>query len=347
MGYTTFATDNALTRKVWQEKLYRDSVKFSYFMKFSGSDSSSLVHVQKALEKAQGDKITFGIRMRLTGAGVTGDTVLEGNEEALTTYDYSLTLEQYRHGVRDSGRMTRKRSMFSISGESQAAIRDWGQEKIDQLCFDAIGVGSGATADPTKIFYKTSSGVLATSVAATAKSALTTADSKLTPQMISVMKAWAKTGGNRTYVPLRPYRVDGKDYYVLLVHPDCMYDLKLNSDFLQAQREAEVRGGSNPIFSGATAIWDGCVIHEHENCAIGTDAGAGSNVPWAKCVFMGAQSLVWAWGQQVEIVSETFDYGNSQGFAFGMIAAAGKPKFNSLDYGSVGVYLARTNIANI
>lgn len=345
MGYTTFATDNALTRQVWQEKLYRDSVKTSYFMKFSGSDSSSLVQIQNALEKGQGDKVTFGLRMRLVGAGVTGDAVLEGNEEALSTYDHSATLEQYRHAVRDSGRMTRKRAMFSISGEAQAAIQEWGQEKIDSLCFDALGVGAGATADPTKIFYKTSSGVQATATAATAKSALTTADSKLTPAMISWLKAWAKTGGNRTYVPLRPVKVDGREYYVLLVHPDCMYDLKTNSSFEQAQREAEIRGSSNPLFTGATAIWDGVVIHEHENCAIAADAGAGSNVPWAKCAFMGAQSLLWAWGQRVEIVEEKFDFQNQQAFAFGMIAAASKPKFNNLDFGSVGVYLSRSNIA--
>lgn len=346
MALTTFATGNALTKKVWEEKLFRDSVKLSYFMRFSGEDSSSLLQVQNALEKSQGDRITFGLRMRLTGAGVTSGQVLEGNEEALTTYSHNVTLEQYRHATRDNGAMDRKRAMFSISAEAEAAIRDWGSEKIDQLCFDAIGVGSGATADPTKIFYKTSAGVLATGTAATARTALTAADSKITPAMISTLKAWAKTGGGRAYTPLRPVKVDGREYYVLLVHPDALYDLKVDSTFTQAQREAEIRGKDNPLFQGATAIWDGVVIHEHENCAVATNGGGGS-VAWTKAAFMGAQALLWAWGQRVEIVQEEFDYGNQKAFGFGMIAAASKPQFNSLDFGSMGVYLARTNIAGL
>jgi len=40
-----------------------------------------------------------------------------------------------------------------------------------------------------------------------------------------------------------------------------------------------------------------------------------------------------------------FDYDNEQGYAWGMIAAAGKPKFNSKDYGVIGVYTARTGVA--
>lgn len=349
MAKTTFTTSDALTKKVWEEKLFRDARKESYFSRFMGSDSESLIQEQDALDKSQGDRVTFGIRMRLSGAGVTSGQILEGNEEALTKYSYNLTLEQYRHAVRDNGAMDRKRAIIDIPSESEVALRTWGSEKIDQLCFDAVGIGSGASANPTKIAYidGTASGAFKmTATASTAKSALRTSGSPSTLSLsfISFIKTWAKTGGARSYVPLRPIRVDGRAYYVMLVHPDCLYDLKASSSFQQAQRDAEIRGPENPIFTGATAIWDGVVIHEHENCAIATDGGAGSE-PWAKAVFMGAQALVWGWGQRPEVVQDQFDYGNEQGYAWNMICAAGKPQFNSLDYGSVGVYLARTNVA--
>jgi N4-gp56 family major capsid protein len=346
MAKTSFATSDALVKKAWEEKLFRDARKESYFEKFTGTDSDSLVHVQDQLEKQKGDKITFGVRMRLSGAGVTGSSILENNEEKLTTYDYSLSLEQYRHAVRDDGALTRKRAMFDIDSESETALKTWGSEKIDALCFDALGLSTGSGVTPSKVFYKTSSGVTANS-AATAKSGITVAaDSKLTPAMISAIKAWAKTGGNRQYVPLRPLKIGGKSYYVLLVHPDVMYDLKIDSTFAQAQREAEQRGSENPIFTGATAIWDGVVIHEHENCHIGTDGGGGS-IPWAKGALLGAQSLCWSWGMRPEVVQETFDYGNQHGYAWSMICAAGKPVFNSLDYGSLGVYTSRTNVSGL
>lgn len=303
------------------------------------------MQVKEQLTKDKGDKITFGLRMRLTGAGVTSGQILEGNEERLVTHSNSVTLEQYRHAVRDDGALSRQRTMFSISDEARNAIKDWMSEKVDQLAFDALGVGAGATVDPSKIFYKTgTSTFLATGTAATAKSALHATDSKLTLNFISFIKAFAKTGGNRTYVPLRPVKVEGKEYYIMLVHPDALFDLKATSEWQQAQREAQERGKSNPLFTGAAGVFDGTIIHEHENCAIATDGGGGT-VAWTKAVFLGAQALVWAWGQRPEVIQETFDYKNEEGYGISMIAGVAKSKFNSLDYGSLGVYLSRTNVA--
>jgi N4-gp56 family major capsid protein len=285
--------------------------------------------------------------MRLTGAGVEEGTQLEGNEEALATYSMKVLLKQYRHGVRDAGEMARKRAMFDISDESQMALKDWMSEKVDQLAFDALGIGSGASDAPSKIFYKTSAGVLATGVANTAKAALTVADSKLTLNMISFLKTWAKTGGNRSYVPLRPVKVEGKEYYVLLTHPDALYDLRADSSFQQAMREAEVRGRENPLFQGSVAIWDGVVVHAHENCAIAADAGSTTNVPYAKSVLLGAQALCWAWGKRPEVVQEDFDYKNELGFGISMIAGVKRSQFDSKSYGCLGVYLARTNVSGV
>jgi N4-gp56 family major capsid protein len=346
MAKTTFETNNALTKKAWEEKLFRDSRKDVYFEKFTGTSSESIVQRKEQLTKSKGDKITFGIRMRLAGAGVSGDAILENNEEALSTYDFSVTLDQQRHAVRDNGALTRKRVMFNIDEESKDALKVWGSEKRDLMHFDALGLLSTSSVTPSKVFYKPSGGVLTANSAATAKSNLHATDSKLTPNMISGIKAWAISGGNRQYVPLRPVKVGGKSYYVLLVHPDVMYDLKIDSTFAQARREAMERGSENPIFTGATAVWDGVVIHEHENCAIGTDGGGGS-VAWSKAALLGAQSLVVAEGERGEVVQETFDYKNQNGYAWKQILAVGKPVFNSLDYGSLGVYLSRTNISGL
>lgn len=345
MAKSSFSTNDPLVKKAWEEKLMRDSVKESYFSKFVGSGADTIVTEKTQLSKDKGDEVTIGLRMKLQGSGVTEGQVLEGNEEKLSTYSMKVTLKQYRHAVRDDGAMSRKRAMFDIGAESEAALKDWMSEKIDQLHFDEVGVGAGATANPSKIFYKTSSGVLATGTAATAKSALTAADSKLTLNMLSFLKTWALTGGNRSYIPLRPVKVEGKPYFVLLTHPDAVYDLRASSEFQQAMREAEIRGKENPLFTGAVAIWDGVVVHAHENAAIAADAGAGSNVPWVKSALLGAQALCVAYGKRPEVVQKTFDYDNEEGYATGVIMGVKKSIFNSLDYGSLGVYLARTNVA--
>jgi N4-gp56 family major capsid protein len=345
MSKTNFSTSDALTKKAWEEKLFRDSIKESYFDRFSGTGSESIVQEKSQLTKDKGDEITIGLRMKLSGTGVEEGQQLEGNEEKLSTHSMKVLLKMFRHGVRDDGEMSRKRSMFDISAESQSALKDWMTEKVDQLKFDEVGVGKNANTDPSKIFYKTSAGVLATGTAATAKSALTVADSKLSLNMLSFMKTWAMTGGDRSYIPLRPIKIGGKDHFVLLLHPDALYDLRSDAAFQQAQREADIRGSENKLFTGAEIVWDGVIVHAHENCAIGADAGAGSNVHFSKAVFLGAQALCWAWGKRPQVVEEEFDYQNEMGFGISMIAGVKKSKFNSLDYGSLGVYLARTNVS--
>jgi N4-gp56 family major capsid protein len=328
MAKTTFSTSNALTKKAWEEKLFRDTKKEAYFSRFMGMGSDSVVQVKNEFLKNKGDLITFGIRMRLAGSGVTSGQTLEGNEESLVTYSHTVSLEQYRHAVRDNGALDRQRAMFSIDAESKDALKGWGGEKIDQLAFDAI------TASPTKIFYGGD---------ATSTSDLDSAD-KITPGLISKVRVWCVGGGGRTQTPIRPVRIGGKSYFVMLVHPDVAYDLKLDSTYAQANREARERGSSNPLFTGALGIWDGVVIHEHENIPIVTNWGAGSDQPGAQNVFMGAQALVWAWGKKPSVVAKNFDYENEHGYAWGMICGTNKPKFNSKDYGSVAVYTYRTAI---
>lgn len=335
-------TSDASVRKAYEEKLFRDAKKEMYFDKFMGEDASSAVQVKTELEKKRGDTVTIGLRMRLTGAGVTSGQTLEGNEEALDIYTDTVTLEQYRHAVRDDGAMTRQRAMFSVSEEQNAAIKDWLAEKQDLLCFNELLSNN----TPTRVAYPdgTAGAFSYTATASTAQSALVLANSQITPNFISYCKTLAKTGRSRAWVPIRPLKVGGEELFVLLCHPDVMFDLKTDSNFQQARREAEKRGKDNPLFKNATAIWDGVVIHEHENCPIGTDGGGGS-VPWAKCALMGQQSLTWAWGKKPKTIMKDFDYENEHSVAVDFIAGVNKNQFNSEDYGSLAVYVARTNVS--
>jgi len=330
MAKTGFSTNDAEAVKLWNEQLFRDTVKASYFSRFMGTSSDSVVQVKTDLESAQGDRVRFAIRMRLEGAGVTEGQTLEGNEESLTSHTTNLTLQQWRHAVRDDGAMSRQRAMFSISEESASALQDRTTEKIDQECFDALA------ANPTKTFYAGT---------ATTDATLTTS-MLLTPEKISQIKAWAVTGGGRSQTPLRPVMVEGKKHYIMLIHPDNGYDLKQDTTWNNAQQNANIRGNGNPIFAGALGMWDNVIIHEHENIPIVTNFGNLGDVPGSKCVFLGAQSLLWAWGQRPKVVTKDFDFGNEMAYAVNMIYDTAKPVFNSLDYGSVAFNCARTQIAD-
>lgn len=341
MAKTGFATGDSLTKKHWEEQLFRDWTKEAYFSKFMGKGKAgrqSLIHVNDTFTKNKGDRVRFGIRMRLTGAGVGEGVTLEGNEEKLVTHNFDLTLTSLAHAVRDEGPLTRQRAMFSIDEESEMAIKEWGAEKIDEKIFEALRLS------PTRLFYLSGATTVATTtVAATAKTGLA---AKLTPLLISHVKTWAKTGGNRTQTPLRPIMIGGKKYYLLITHPDSLFDLKRNDEFTQALREARERSSEHPLFHDAVAVWDNVVIHEHENVSIATDGGGSGTTAWCHAHFLGAQSIAWAWGKRPDVVAEEFDFKREHAFGFDMIYAVGKPKFNGKDYGAISLYLQRTKISD-
>jgi N4-gp56 family major capsid protein len=338
---TTFATNNPLTKKLWDEDLFRDVEIESYFMsRMQSEGENNIVQVQTDLTKSKGDQITFGLVPNLTGDGVTSGTPLEGNEEGLNSYDYSIVLEQYRHGTRTKGKLDVQRAMFSIPAVSREKLKIWGAEKIDKLFAAAL------VASFTKVIYRDGvAGVLSgTSTASTAKAALTAANSKVTPEMISALRVWAKTGGNAATYRIRPVKADGMDTYILLLHPAALYDLRINPTFAQAIKDAQERGKSNPLFKSAVAVWDNVVIHESERITLFTDGG-GAAVTGCFGALMGAQALAWAWGERPNTVQKDFDYENETGWAWQMMAKAGKPKFNSKDYAVVGVCVACSNVA--
>ena len=338
MSKTSVSTSDALRVQIWEEELYRDIREEPYFARFMGKDSNAMVQEKTELEKRKGDKITFGIRYRLSGAGVTSGQTLEGREEKLRTSSFAVELERYRHAVRDDGDLSRRRPVWDMRTESRDALMDWGAEKTDRLLFGA------ALASPTKTIFPT--GI----------SAITgiTATDLLTMEMISRTKAGARTGWARTQVPLRPVKIKGKAYYVLMISDDVAYDVKRDSEWTQAQREAELRSGENPIFTGALGIWDNVVLHSHDlmqELADVTNFGASANLAGSTCLFMGAQALVMAWGERPNVVERDFDYGEEIGYAMRMTTKAAKPKFtkpgqSAADYAVVALKVARTQIGD-
>ena len=88
---TTFYGVNAPEAvKLWSRRLAHEVRKATYIDRFIGESADSLIQFTTETQKDKGDRVTVGLRMQLTGAGVQGDGTLEGNEEALTTYTDAL-----------------------------------------------------------------------------------------------------------------------------------------------------------------------------------------------------------------------------------------------------------------
>ena len=152
--------------------------------------------------------------------------------------------------------------------------------------------------------------------------------------------------------PMRPVKVDGKNMFLMLVSPWQSKDLRMETAWINAQKDANWRGSKNPLFTGALGIWDGVIIHECEliHMRYGDAAGTAkttyftsgtsacmSSTYVARGLFCGAQAGLLAFGKKPSWKEKMFDYGAKWGISTRMIYGAKKSVFNSSDFGVITV----------
>lgn len=97
MALTTART--GLTPQLWDDKFFMEYVRENRFKRYMGTDENSIIHLKEELTKKRGDRVTFAAVNKLVGAGVTGNTTLEGNEEDLDSRSMAVTIAPLRHAV--------------------------------------------------------------------------------------------------------------------------------------------------------------------------------------------------------------------------------------------------------
>lgn len=315
--YRQATGDNQAVPRVILTRLQKEAIIDSYFGKYMGTSSSSIVHVKTDLEKKKGDTISFGIRMKLKGAAVTEGQRAEGREEALTKHMCDVVLARYRKPVMVEKGISEQRDNFNMDTESQDALREWMTEHLDDLCFTEM------YASHTNNYYAgdaTSIDTLAT-------------DDELSPTFLKKIATIAKTGYYRAFNPIAPIVVDGEKYWKLLCSPGALDKLALNPTMQQFLLNAAPRSiQDNPLFKGAKYVAHGVIVEDHERVATGTNT---LGTTYSKNILLGAQSLIWAWGEKPNIVSKDDDYEENIGHCIRVTCGVKKPTFDSQVYNSM------------
>lgn len=338
LGQTVW--DSGLERSEWATTLFREVAKQFYFTPFEGKpkDKNAIIHVETTLEKKPGKDITFGLIMKLTEDGQTDNQVVEGNEEDMKSYSQTITLTRQRKAVRDQGEFEDQKFMINFRKEGRGMLSIWIAEFLNETCFTKLAASPSRTLrEDTAESWEINTSL------ATLKANLAEAD-VVTPAGISAAKRLAKLPAGSDEVKMHPVNVEGKKYYVLILHPDSMYDLAKDSTWTQAAREALARGPKNPIFSGAGFLWDGVVIHEHEDIPTNDDGG-GTTYHWTQNLFLGRQALLFARCRRPKWVEKKFDYDDQVGICTGVIYAVEKATFNSEDVGAMSYCAAASSFA--
>lgn len=346
---TNFGVNDPLAVKLWAKKLFVESIQQTWCRKFISEDGDNVIQQLDDAEKGAGDTVNYGLRMQLIGAGVQGDGVLEGQEEALTTYADKILIDQLRHAVNVGGRMTQQRVPFELREEGRLGLQDWWANRIDtaffnHLCGNTMQTNTAYTGNNSTIAPASSRLILPTGVAN--EGALGSSN------VFNVNLIDFAVENAFTISPMiRPIKIDGEDKYVGFLHPFQVTDMRTTTStgqWLDIEKAAATGGevSDNPIYTGALGEYNGCVLHKAYRITPSVYTGAYvSNT--ARAVIAGAQACALAFGrgdskETFTWVEEMFDYGNMLGISAGSIFGIKKAVFNSLDFGTqvVATYAA-------
>lgn len=334
----------------FRKQYFKEYVRESGFKESMGKDMNAVIQLVTDLTKKPGDQITVNLVKKLSGAGVTGDSTLEGNEEALANYGHQLTVDQLRNAVR-LGRMESQKTGIPLLEAARAMLKLWSMDNlrdsiITALYSPALDGSSYATAteaekdawldaNTDRILFGNAVGNLdqtapaggATNDHSGSLSNVDSTSDKFTSASVSLMKRRCKTATNGN---IRPIRTTDGEWFVCYAGSLPFRDLK--EDLKATNRDGWVRGKSNPIFKDGDLLYDGVIIKEVPE--IGVISGVGASSIDVGAVFMcGAQAVGIAWADMPGFATEEFDYGNLKGVAVKEIRAVEKLMFNDVQNG--------------
>ena len=267
---TTVLSGLDLTK--WQTEFMRSYVRESGFAPYMGTSEMDIIHVKNDL-KTDGYTIRIPLLLDLQSEGVTGNTRLSGNEEALDQYYFDVSWEYYRHAV-ETSKKEREKSANNLLAAKRPLLRSWASEKIKYQIIDSLhkmgttkySAASEATKDAwlvantDRVLFGNALSNHTTDHSAALANIDTTND-KLTAASVHLLKRRARNA----YPRIRPFKTgtQGREYFVMFTHPRSFRDLKKDTTIQAANRDARPRDvESNPIFQDGDIIYDGIIFRE-------------------------------------------------------------------------------------
>ena len=190
------------------------------------------------------DTLHFTTMARLRNKGVTGTTTLRGKEEVLRIGTFSLTVDFARNAVA-LDKKVKMQVLPAVLGDVRNALVLW----ITGLIDDDMNSALITATDATTIYAGN----------ATDEDSLGTNDTFGVDELAKIKQQLIKKGAK----PIRMIRKNGRAFPVfgVLISAIDEYYLKDDQKWIDAQKDAWIRGEDNPLFSGAYGYHDGMLVY--------------------------------------------------------------------------------------
>jgi len=336
---------------VLEKRLHQEILNDTFFSAFKGIQRpgdqdkapNGIVVTLNELN-AGSDEIISTMRMNYTGEAVIGDAQLLGTEEDFAfRYVHTKVSEKGKaFTIPKKGISAQRVKWMNLAREVKPAASDWWKleedfetftafyEGCSRHCrndadcdaqsgdvwshpnFFAAGTGLVTGATPHTSAWETAVGSAITGVTDTAEDYMGIA-------LLDAMSAFL-----RTTQKIKPLNLNGRAYYVCLLHPYQIAQLQMESTWQTLVQNADVRGRNNASFQTNRIFPDGIykqlLIYEHEH-VMGAAVSGGKPVYGTttlhtaldtevkKCaIIFGAGAMIEAIPEKLHFETETRDY---------------------------------------
>lgn len=331
-----------LTPEQFESELWAEYVRenqFAAYMKGGDNGMNALIHVNEDLSRKPGDTIVFATSRKLVGAGVTGNQILEGNEELLDLRSMALKIGVIRHAVAVS-KWDRQKSFHDLLGVARPALKNWSMEKMRTditTSFSSMNGVPFASATVTqrnewladnadRVLFGLNRSNNAGNVMATSLANIDSTNDKMSGRLLSKAKRLARN----THPAIRPIQVNKNgEWFVAFMPSNHFRDFKADTAVQDAYKLAMERGKDNPLFTDGDLIWDGIIVKEIPEMPVIAAAGAveGTAIDVAMTALCGAQAIGVGWAQKLQVTENERDYKFSKGVGIEEMRGIGKLRF--------------------
>lgn len=363
MADTTVAT--GLRVQQWDDEFFVEYIHDGRFKELMGEGETSIIQVKEDLSKKSGDSVTYALVNRLTNSAITGTSVLEGNEEDLSSRSFRVYVDKRRNAVRVP-EMEEQKSAISLRRAARPVLMEWIAEDTRDLYINALGSLNGTdflsrtatiadawlvdNVDRTVFGAYASGGSAGGTDLSADLSQLDTTSDLFNATALDQMILRAKVCSPKIR-PMRD-RGNGKRYWVALANPHAFKNLRDSLD-TEVLASTVVEMQASKLFDGGDILWNGCIVKEVDNIPIYANLGNGGTTEVTPVYLLGAQALAHAICKRPRSVEETFDYGDKVGVAVEHILGIEKMIFGSgtgdtddtKDHGVVTGFFATTGAA--
>jgi len=357
MAVQSFSTSNALVPQQWSEGLEAEVLKKISYTGLIGKRSDALMQWKDSLSNKPGDTETIGLRMQLNSKPKSSSDAVENNEQTLTLYNMSYTIDEVVDAVRFKNVIDRQRVNFDMRDEAKAALADqlsaaWDTSMFAQLAGATYQSGTFAGHNtPLDHQAVASTGHFISCDSASAATLIQGDESLASGDAFTLEFLDLAIEKAKTLSPaIRPAKIDGFDrpLYVCFLHPYQVTQLRTtapsgtNWSGIQMAAMAGGKVNDNPLITGALGVYNDVLLIESTRVPQGVNSSTGVEVDdTRRAIFCGAQSAVIGWGRlggtprRFRWVEKQFDYDREYGVAAGFLGGIKLTQFNSAPFANI------------